>query len=339
MPITRMFLTAAAGLIAALSPVPAIAQAGDAPAVASPSVPVPADPLTVTIQTQDVERFARLMSVTRGRPSAADIQRGYLDGASYGVSVFTPGRIENAAHLARQVNADPARYERAIRDCLPRVEQATGDLRRIYRALHDLLPEQPLPQLYVVIGAGNSGGTAGPGAQVIGLEVLCAEFPTPQRFGMALRRFFAHETVHTFQQGITGVERSPLLGEALIEGAADFIAARVTGEVPDPDRARWAAPREAMLWREFQRDMPLSMGTLSEAPPARGVAAVNRWLHNYQSAPAGWPSEMGYWIGMRIWTAYHAAAPDKGRAIRDMLNWRDPAAILRQSGYRGGGPD
>lgn len=334
MPIKLVCRTAALLLATACVPSSVNAQTANA---TPPSVGSGArtDPLTVAIHIEDVERFGKVLSATRGRPTASDIQKGYLDNASYGVSVFTPGRIGDAARLASKVSADPALYSRAVRECLPRVKEATADLRAIYLALHGLLPDQPLPQIYVVIGAGNSGGTAGPGAQVIGLEVLCAENPSAVGFRTALRRFFAHETVHTFQQDISGVEKSPLLGEALIEGAADFIAALVTGEVPEPDRASWASQREGMLWDQFQKDMPVSLATVQENPPADAVKAVNRWLHNYKSAPPGWPSETGYWVGMRIWTAYYAAATDKHRAIRDMLKWSDPELILRQSGYRG----
>ena len=81
--------------------------------------------------------------------------------------------------------------------------------------------------------------------------------------------------------------------------------------------------------------MPVSLATVQDNPPANAVKAVNRWLHNYKSAPPGWPSEAGYWIGMRIWTAYYAAATDQHRAIRDMLKLNDPESTLRQSGYRG----
>lgn len=336
MPIKLVCRTAALLIATACVPSSANAQTANAtpPSVGSGAL-ASADPLTVAIHIEDVERFAKVFSATKGRPTASDIQKGYLDNASYGVSVFTPGRIGDAARLANKVSADPALYSRAVRECLPRVEEATADLRAIYLALQGLLPDQPLPQIYVVIGAGNSGGTAGPGAQVIGLEVLCAENPSAVGFRTALRRFFAHETVHTFQQDISGVEKSPLLGEALIEGAADFIAALVTGEVPEPDRASWASQREGMLWDQFQKDMPVSLATVRDNPPVNAVKAVNRWLHNYKSAPPGWPSEAGYWVGMRIWTAYYAASTDKHRAIRDMLKWNDPELILRQSGYRG----
>ena len=327
-----------ATLLLATACVPSSANAqtaNTAPLAAASGVPASADPLTVTIHTEDVERFAKVLSATDGRPTPSDIRTGYLDNASYGVSVFTPGRIGDAARLAKEVDAHPALYDRAVRECLPRVKEATADLRAIYLALHGLLPDQPLPQIYVVIGAGNSGGTAGPGAQVIGLEVLCAENPSAAGFRTALRRFFAHETVHTFQQDITGIETSPLLGEALVEGAADFIAGLVTGEVPEPARASWASQREEMLWDQFKKDMPVSIATVQDNPPADAVKAVNRWLHNYKSAPAGWPIEVGYWVGMRIWTAYYAAASDKHQAIRDMLKWNDPESILRKSGYHG----
>ena len=335
MPARQMHLAAALVLaLSSITPTAHAQPAGGPPPSAGSVVNAGADPLTVRIHVEDVERFATLLSATNARPSAADVQRGYLDHASYGVSVFTPGRIGDAARLADKIRANPDLYRRAVSDCLPRVKAATADLRAIYLALRGLLPDRPLPHIYVVIGAGNSGGTAGPGAQVIGLEVLCRENPSPAGLRTALRRFFAHETVHTFQQNISGIEASPLLGEALVEGAADFIAALVTGETPEPERARWALPREKILWAQFVKDMPASLPTARDDPPAEAVEAVNRWLHNYGSAPPGWPGEVGYWVGMRIWTAYYANASDKHRAIADMLTWHDHELILRKSGYR-----
>jgi hypothetical protein len=302
----------------------------------APPVPPPADPLTASIHSEDVERFARVFDATRGAPSADQLQRGYLDGASYGVAVFTPDRIVSAAHLAQAVAHDPAQYRRALTQCLPRVKAATTDLHAIYLALHGLLPEAALPQIYVVIGAGNSGGTAGPNAQVLGLEVLCAQDPSADGLRTTLRRFFAHETVHTFQHEPKDEAASPLLAKALTEGAADFIAALVTGQTPEPARAAWAAPREAELWAQFRKDMAATRPAAARADPAAARAATHRWLENYQAAPPGWPFEAGYWVGMRIWQSYYDRAPDKHRAIREMLDWDDADAMLARSGYAGG---
>jgi hypothetical protein len=312
------------------------ARAAAAPLEVTP--PPPADPLTVAIHTEDADRFARLFAATGGKPTAAQLRKDYLDGASYGVSVFTPGRIVDADRLARAIARDPAAYERAIRVCLPAAWAAVGDLRAIYLALHGLLPDRALPQIYLVFGAGNSGGTAGPGAQVLGLEVLCAQEQDADGFRALLRRFFAHETVHTLQRDRASQGPDPLLTGALEEGAADFVAAIVTGQVPDPERAAWAAPREAELWAEFRKDMAATHGVDLDADPApaAAIAAFRRWLGNYKNAPPGWPYELGYWVGMRIWQSYYDAAADKRQAIRDMLGFDDAATMLERSGYAGG---
>lgn len=300
------------------------------------SQPSPADPLTATINTADAERFARLFGATNGKPSAEQIEKEYLDGASYGVTVFTPHRIVNATNLAKAVAANPAGYERAIRYCLPRLQQYNTDLRSIYLALHGLLPDQSLPQIYIVFGAGNSGGTAGPNAQVLGLEVICSvSGDTPEGLRTTLRKFFAHETVHTFQIDPTEPQKSFLLAAVLQEGAADFIASIVTGETPDPQRASWAAQRELTLWTQFKKDLLLTQAPADKSHPKAAQAAMLRWIENYKNAPPGWPTEVGYWTGMRIWQCYYQAATDKHLAIHDVISWNNSEAILRKSGYSG----
>jgi hypothetical protein len=42
---------------------------------------------------------------------------------------------------------------------------------------------------------------------------------------------------------------------------------------------------------------------------------------------------MGYFVGFRIAEAYYAQAKDKKAAIGDLLELRDPDAILKTSGY------
>ncbi len=146
--------------------------------------PPPADPLTVSIYTKDADRFAALFAKTGGAPAAEQIQADYLNGASYGVEVFTPGRIKNAEHLTATIRKNPEPYRRAIETCLPAAKAAEADLRSVYLGLRGLLPDANLPQIYLVFGAHNSGGTAGPGAQVLGLETLCAVANDPASFRM-----------------------------------------------------------------------------------------------------------------------------------------------------------
>ena len=170
-------------------------------AAAAPAAATPVDPLTVSIEADDADRFAALYERTGGKPSAADLQRDYLDRGSHGVAIFTPDRIENADHLAKTIAANPALYARAVRTCLPIAKQTESELRAIYLALHGLFPDLALPHIYLVVGALNSGGTADEGAQVLGLEVLCRESATPEALRDMMRSFYAHETVHVRQTG------------------------------------------------------------------------------------------------------------------------------------------
>jgi hypothetical protein len=323
-PIKKLFV------LLAMSVSTHLAAAGPAPE------PHPArgiDPLTAEIDARDALRFAQLMK-DDALPSAEALQRGYLDGAGLGVKIFTPARIVDAQRLARAVAAKPGDYRYAIRECLPQLPALRSDLRAIYLAYAGLLPERPLPELKIVFGARTSGGTASAEAQVIGLEVVCLPGTTPAQFRTAMRGFFAHETVHTWQTDESPQELAdPLLGQSLREGVPEFLAALVTGEVMYGQRDEWARGREAWLWQEFQRDRQAMLADRDSVRTPLNSPRFLRWFANYGTAPEGWPYEAGYWIGMRIAEAYVARASDKRAAIRTLLALRDPAAILKDSGY------
>lgn len=298
-----------------------VALAFVTPVVAQPPS---ADPLTVEIQLDDAERFVALFERTNGQPTAEDIQRDYLDPGSYGVEIFTPGRIVDAKRLAGRIASRGEEYRRAIEVCLPIVEAAHGDLRSIYLGLTGALPDAKLPQVYVLFGAGNSGGTAGPGAQVLGLEVLCRIAQDEADMRRKLRYLFAHETVHALQrQEREGGADDELLQSVLAEGAADFIARLVTGEEPDLDRAAWALPREAELIGLLDADFDRVRDHAEGHEQAR-----KRWVGNYSSAPGGWPGELGYWMGLRIWERYWNHSIDKQAALQRMLTIENPREIL-----------
>jgi hypothetical protein len=318
-----------------------------APAFAAPATPVPGsvpasisaarvtgvDPLAADIDARDALRFAHLMK-DGSLPTADILQRDYLDGAGLGVKIFTPNRIVDAQRLARAVAARPDHYRYAIRECLPQLPALRSDLRAIYLAYAGLLPERPLPAIHIVFGAGNSGGTARAEAQVIGLEVTCLPGTTREQFRTAMRGYFAHETVHTWQgEESPQALADPLLGQSLREGVADYLASLATGEVPDLPRDAWARQRESWLWQEFQRDRQAMLADRDSLREPMRNPRYRRWLANYGSAPDGWPYEAGYWIGMRIAEVYVARAPDKYAAIRELIELRDPGAILRASGY------
>lgn len=298
------------------------------------------DPLTAQVRSEDARRFAAVFEASGGAPSAAQLQAGYLEGAGRGVEIFTKGRIGDANRLAAAVAANPGQYRRAVEVCLPLAEAASADLRSIYLGLRGVFPARPLPEIHVVFGAGNSGGTAGLDAQVLGLEVICKMAETPEDIRKLYRHFFAHETIHVLQMN-EQVERDGsdmLLTSALGEGVADFMVHLVTGEVPSATHDAWARGREAELWAQFQADRQtiaaaLKAGADPANPPPEVQKAYLRWLANYGNAPEGWPHEVGYWIGRQVAQSYFDRADDKRAAIETLIRLQDPVAILEASGY------
>lgn len=294
------------------------------------------DPLTARVDDAAVQRFAQLWRATDGKPTAAQIQTDYLANGGRAIEVFTPGRIGSAERLAGKIEQTPQLYSEAIERCWPWVTATNAQLRATYFGLKGLLPHRPLPQIAVVIGADNSGGTAASGMQVIGLEVICRLSPTRAEFEDRMRQFFAHETVHTWQSA-TGpaATENPLLAAALAEGVPDYVTSLVTARVPNPDRNAWALPREEWIWKQFQADSAVvragtdPSGEMNEA----AQAAFRRWFANAGDPPPGWPDELGYWVGMRIAEAHVAASADPRAAIDELLEPDDPATILQKSGY------
>ena len=313
--------------------------AGAAALAAASMAAAQVDPLAARVDDSAAQRFAALWRATGGKPTAAQLQSDYIAGGGRAIEVFTPGRIGSAERLAKKVADNPALYRDAVERCLPWVEVTNAQLRATYLGLKGLLPNRDLPQIALVVGANNSGGTAAQGIQVIGLEVICRLSPTRAAFEDFMRQFFAHETVHTFQASGSGPGPSdPLLAAALGEGVPDYIAAMVTARIPNPDRDAWARTREQWLWEQFLADSAVvKAGANAEGEAkARAEAAYRRWFANAGDPPPGWPDELGYWVGMRIAQAYVAASPDPRKAIDELIAASDPAAILKASGYGAG---
>lgn len=271
----------------------------------------------------DAERFARLFDAHEGKPDAAVLREGYLVPGTPGVALFTPHRIRSAEHLARAVARQGDDYRHAITLCLPAARAMAADVAESMRRIGELLGQDEVAPAFVLFGAGNSGGTAGRDGLALGLEVVCRDVRSVAEGAERLRAFVLHETTHVHQ---ARVQRPPardtLLRQILVEGFADFVMEQASGGSmrADAARERHGLTHEAALWRGIE-------------PALDGPVGPGDWL--YRPA-AERPADMGYWIGKRICEAYVAQAIDRRVAIRELLELRDPARILRDSGYRPG---
>lgn len=281
----------------------------------------PAPPRALVLA--DAERFAALWSAHGGQPDAAALRAGYLEPGSPGVGLFTPHRIQSAENLARAVASEGSDYRHAIEHCLPAARAMADEVEQDIARIGQLLGRSDVAPAYVLFGAGNSGGTAGPEGLALGLEVVCRGVASPAEAKARLRGFVLHEMTHVHQERVqTAPGQDTLLRQILVEGFADFVMEQASGgrERADLGREQHGLANEAALWREIQPALPREVGH-------------SDWL--YRPA-AGRPADMGYWIGKRICEAYVARATDKQAAMSVLLELREPERILRDSGYRPG---
>jgi hypothetical protein len=284
-----------------------------APAFAQPAAALVLD---------DAERLARLLQAP-ALPDAEALRAGYLAPGTPGIRIFTPGRIEDERNLARAMAADPAAYRKGATLCLPAARALRADATAVMRRVAELLGRSDAAPVYVLFGAGNSGGTAGPDGLALGLEVLCAGIETPAQARELLTDFIAHELTHVYQaRAIDPAAPDGLLTQALIEGFADYMVERARGTPSreSAERAAYGRAHEMRLWSAFAADIATGAG-------------LGEWMYNARPRTPGQPRDMGYWIGQRICEAFVERAADKAQALQTLLRLSDPKAILRASGY------
>jgi len=270
------------------------------------------DPDAARLVTADIPRFYEAFDVgLEGGPEELRLalEDLYLGPGSAGVRDFTPGRIQNAAHLAQTVWSNREAYAAARPRALA-VAEAEPRLRELFHRAKEILPDFVFPDVYFVIGALNSGGTSTAAGLIIGMEMEVNRLET-------LPALVMHELVHFQQGGMAPV--TDLLGQCLREGSADFLGELISGGNINAKTYAWAAPREAELWDAF---LAVAFGT-----------DPGRWLYVYdETRLEGWPPDLGYWAGYRIAQAYFETVPDRRQAIHDLLHVQDYRAFLEASG-------
>lgn len=279
-------------------------------------------PPRVQIVTSDVERFYALYDdpALAADPDALAVR--YLADASPGLEEFmvmrriTPERVAKALREKPQLFAD-------ARGCAATLGNVRGRLTAAADRLAALYPQAIFPPITIAISRGTPVAAANGKGLYVSLEALCAakffEADDEDRFVHVI----AHEYVHA-QQPLAQVESESdtVLHAALVEGAAEFVAEQISDSVAYTHLHRWAAGREKDVETAF----------LAEKD---GKANDSRWVYN-QLGSADWPGDLGYWVGYRVAKAYYQRSPDKQAAIKAIIEMKDPAAFLAESGWTPG---
>ena len=155
----------------------------------------------------------------------------------------------------------------------------------------------------------------------IGLEALCATNWLNANVEDRFVHVIAHEYAHVQQAQSLADDEHPTVpgGNPLIEGAAEFVGELISGEVAYGLFGASTKGREREIETAFV--------------PDEDKTDLSAWLYN--GTPEK-PGDLGYWVGYRIVKSYYQHAPDKRRALRDILQMTDPKAFLARSGWHPG---
>ncbi|MBM3734351.1 MAG: hypothetical protein FJW39_01070 [Acidobacteria bacterium] len=207
-----------------------------------------------------------------------------------------------------------------------RAAAMTDAIEAALRRFRDLYPSDPVP---VTLGMGRASlaGRATAGRVFLSAEMF-SRGPETDMTGLTRWHHWAlapperivaaavHEAVHLHQ---VEVNEPALAVACLREGAADWIAERITGASTKPETAAWCRPRRKEIFRRLAASSPM---------------LYEGWLYSGEMQEGGPPPDMGYWAGSEIVASYYRRAKDKAAAMRDIVEMRDPRKIILESDYR-----
>jgi hypothetical protein len=286
------------------------------------SAAISPDPYASRLISDDIPRFWQAFDASEKEgPSAYD--RLYLKPGTPGLQDFVQDRIGSAQHLYETVSSHRAYYT-SLRQASLDVARYEKAIRASFFALKYLYPDAKFPDVYFVIGALNSAGTSSDRGLIIGLDMYGRRPGMPEQeldgWLMSVIKpidevpyIVAHELIHFEQLDPT---TDTLLSASIREGSADFIGELISGRQINELAHAYGSEHEAELWQEYRKRM--------------NGKDLDGWL--YSDSP-GRPHDLGYWEGYRIAQSYYDRAPDKQKAVRDILNISDFGQFLVASGY------
>lgn len=269
------------------------------------------------IRIEDVALFYKVYNASGGHPGADQLQHDYIDPGSDGLHQFAKLRNISGTTIAKSLAEHPEIYAGARRcmDVLPRVRQ------RLEIALHKLgrlYPEARFPPVTIAVGRGKPVGVGSPASGVqIGLEALCATNWLNPNVEDRFVHVIAHEYAHVQQvQALVDDEHPTVLEGSLIEGAAEFTAELISGEISSYQFLARPKGDEKEIETTFVSD--------------EDKTDVSKWLYNGTREK---PGDLGYLVGYRIVKSYYQRAANKRQAFREVLEMNDPKLFLAKSGW------
>lgn len=269
------------------------------------------------IQTDDVTLFYKVYDAAGGHPTADQVQRDYLDPGSEGLHHLAEARRVTGVAIAKNLAAHPEMYTNAKR-CMAVLPRVRERLQVALLKLRQLYPDAKFPPVTIAVGRGKPVAIGSPVSGVqVGLECLCATNWLNPNVEDRFVHVIAHEYAHVQQaRALVDDEHPTVLEMSLIEGAAEFTAEMISGDVGYSQFKASTKGHEKEIETAFV--------------PDEDKTDISKWLFNSTLEK---PGDLGYWVGYRIVKSYYQHAPDKRLAFREILQMSDPKAFLAKSAW------
>ncbi len=277
------------------------------PALVALAIQTSTDPLNVSIVTEDIPRFWKVFDTAKDDELESRLQHEYVDVGSPGLREFMTLKVGSVKQLADLIKQHREVYV-ARRERTLRMAESTRAIRAAFCAFKYFYPKAKFPPVTFVIGRFTSAGTSGTSGLMLGAEM---DINDPAQAHWIV----AHELIHFNQR----FGDSNLRDATLAEGSADFLGELCSGGLINTEQQQFGRAHEAALWAQWRHDVD-------------NGNKIADWIGSWgQKVPR--PGDLGYFVGYRITEAYFLHAPDKRRAVRDILERQDSARFIQESGY------
>ena len=259
------------------------------------------------------------------------IQTLYIDKGTKGLKAFMAARDYSAELWVNLIRLYP-KFWNSIRPNTLTAKSYATVIEKTIKKLKELYPDLKNAKMYFTVGGLRSGGTTMNDMVLIGSEIATgdastdvSEFPNKWLEGVFKNQqpgnlvgLNIHEYVHTQQKG----NPHNLLGQSIQEGACDFIIEPVIGKLLQNNYIVYGRKHEAELKERFKLEM--------------FTGSYSNWLYNGSNAHT--VADLGYFMGYTICKSYYNNAPDKKKAIKEIieLNYSDTINVeefLKSSKY------
>ena len=280
-----------------------------------------------TIETSDIPNFWKAYdSIQNTTEKSKVFSELYLDKASesFKKMIALSGDIRNPENYLRSFEEYP-KFWKSLREPTLELQNIESEIIECYSRVKELYPNFKPGDVCIFIGVRSIQASVPNNGNLIFMggelnlqfdKIDLSEFKPEETFAYqnSTKSTIVHETIHLQQKG----DAETLLGQAIHEGSADFLAELFLNEPYKSQAYIYGRKNEEKLWIEFTKEMD--------------SADISNWFY-IESGKKDRPADLGYFIGYMISQSYYEKAMDKNKAIQEIIEVTDFKKLLETSGY------